>query len=83
VARWGGEEFIILCPNTDNDGAVQLAEKLRHVIQENVFASIGQKTASFGVATYHPQWDGMDLFRHVDKALYQAKEAGRNKVVSF
>jgi len=83
VARWGGEEFIILCPNTDNDGAVQLAEKLRHVIQEYVFTSIGHKTASFGVATYHPQWDGLDLFRNVDKALYQAKDTGRNKVVSF
>lgn len=83
VARWGGEEFIILCPNTDNEGAVQLAEKLRHVIQEHAFASIGHKTASFGVATYHPQWDALDLFRNVDKALYQAKDAGRNKVVSF
>ena len=83
VARWGGEEFIILCPNTDNVGAVQLAEKLRCVIQEHLFASIGQKTASFGVSTYQPQWDGTDLFRQVDKALYQAKEAGRNKVVSF
>lgn len=83
VARWGGEEFIILCPNTDKDGAMQLAEKLRQVIQNYCFTTIGHKTASFGVATYDPQLDALDLFRNVDRALYQAKNSGRNKVVSF
>jgi diguanylate cyclase (GGDEF)-like protein len=83
VARWGGEEFIILCPNTDKDGVMQLAEKLRQVIQNYCFTTIGHKTASFGVATYYSQEDGLELFRNVDKALYQAKEGGRNKVVSF
>lgn len=82
VARWGGEEFIILCPNTNLEGAVQFAEVLREKVQQTVFKKIGHKTASFGVVEFTPQHDEKSLFVEVDKALYEAKNTGRNKVVA-
>lgn len=83
VGRWGGEEFIIVCPETDEAGAVKVAEKLRQVIAEYPFPAVINKTASFGVTVYE-QGDDIDtLLLHADKALYQAKEHGRNTVVLF
>jgi len=81
LARWGGEEFIILCPNTQIDGAKSLAETLRVKIQEHIFSDIGQKTASFGVTQYQDGTDLKTVFINVDNALYRAKEDGRNRVV--
>lgn len=83
LARWGGEEFIILCPSTDSNGAKALAQTLRAKIQEHTFGDIGQKTASFGVAQYHDESDLKTVFLNVDNALYRAKEEGRNRVVVF
>ena len=83
LARWGGEEFIILCPNTQIDGAKALAETLRVKIQEHIFGDIGQKTASFGVTQYQEGSDLKTIFLNVDNALYRAKEDGRNRVISF
>lgn len=81
LARWGGEEFIILLPNTGAEQAVQVAEKLRLKIENNVFEYDLKMTASFGVAEYiqHESYD--DLFKRVDSAVYLAKEKGRNQVV--
>jgi diguanylate cyclase (GGDEF)-like protein len=83
VARWGGEEFVVLCPNTDAIGASQLAQTLRTNIEQHVFHKVGHKTASFGVADYQIDMDQQTLFNHADAALYQAKETGRNQVVVF
>jgi diguanylate cyclase (GGDEF)-like protein len=83
LARWGGEEFIILCPNTDISAAVTLAEVLRTAIEHHHFDTVEHKTASFGVTQYHSRLDPITLFKHVDHALYQAKETGRNKVIAF
>ncbi len=81
LARWGGEEFIILLPNTGAEQAVQVAEKLRLKIEHNVFEYNLKITASFGVAEYiqHESYD--NLFKRVDSAVYLAKEKGRNQVV--
>ena len=77
-ARWGGEEFIILLPQTDIDGATRLAERIRHGMEKNSFTTAGKVTASFGVVEMGKS--DSDLFKRVDIALYNAKERGRNRV---
>ena len=85
AGRMGGEEFLLVCPNTDMNGAAVLAEQLR-----NRFEAMDHQegdvrirvTASFGVATTEPS-GGLDvarLLRRSDRALYRAKDAGRNRV---
>ena len=83
ISRWGGEEFIILCPNTDSQSAAVLAEKLRDKAEEFIFKVIGHKTASFGVAQFSKENDAKKLFLEVDQALYEAKKQGRNRVISW
>lgn len=82
LARWGGEEFILLLPQTDMENAVHLAGELRTLMQANAFPQVGAVTASFGVTQFSPG-DSMDSLLHrVDIALYRAKENGRNQVAS-
>lgn len=80
IARWGGEEFIILCPNTNIENAVIIAEKLRSIVDRFAFGIVGHKTASFGVTENDQEGDEKKLFLKVDEALYRAKEGGRNQV---
>ncbi|MGB0682217.1 MAG: transporter substrate-binding domain-containing diguanylate cyclase [Magnetovibrionaceae bacterium] len=78
--RWGGEEFIVICPQVATEGAVQLAENLRALV-ETVSVEEGLRiTASFGVATYRTGDKANDLIKRADEALYAAKTAGRNRV---
>ncbi|HHH72991.1 MAG TPA: GGDEF domain-containing protein, partial [Sulfuricurvum sp.] len=78
---WGGEEFAILATETTAAEAAQLAEKLRIQLQQQRFGSVGQITVSFGVAQIDESIETFGaLFKQVDEALYQAKEAGRNRV---
>lgn len=84
VARFGGEEFCILCEETDSEGARKLAERVREELEATVFQTeLGplQVTCSLGVATF-PQHAGEReaLFDVADKALYAAKHGGRNRV---
>ncbi len=81
AGRWGGEEFLILCPHTDLAGAHRLAENLRHRIEQVIFPVIGHRTCSFGVAEIHPGDQGRELLKRVDDALYRAKNNGRNQVI--
>lgn len=80
-ARWGGEEFLILCPETDTLSAQTLAEKLRKSIETTIFDAVGSITCSFGVSVYADKESGESLIKRVDSALYQAKHEGRNRVV--
>ncbi|MCW8945421.1 MAG: transporter substrate-binding domain-containing protein [Sedimenticola sp.] len=80
LGRWGGEEFFIICPETDREGASQLAESLCLRMSQYHFTKIGRLTASFGVAVYHSGEQENDLVRRADAALYQAKELGKNRV---
>lgn len=80
-ARYGGEEFIILAPETDVSGALIHAERLRNDIEKYEFKTIGHLTSSFGVTEFKPETDDLEsLMERVDKALYIAKEHGRNRV---
>ncbi len=80
VGRWGGEEFMILCPNTTFEGAYQLAEKIRLLIANGTFAGAIRVTASLGVIAYHKDRNIDWHIIGVDKALYNAKKNGRNRV---
>ena len=81
AARYGGEEFVILLPETDLEGAYALAEKLRLAIQNKHFQYTNQRvsiTASCGLARFRKSDSADSLFERADKALYHAKESGRN-----
>lgn len=81
LARWGGEEFILVCPDTDLGQAQVVAESLRKKLEEAEIYEELKVTASFGVATLtQPSLD--HLFKCADEALYDAKNQGRNRVVA-
>lgn len=82
IGRYGGEEFVILLPSTPLAGATTLANKLRQSICEAPFAPAGAVSASFGVAECLAGDDWPAWLSRADQALYQAKNAGRNRVVS-
>jgi diguanylate cyclase (GGDEF)-like protein len=83
LGRWGGEEFVLVCPGASLANAADLAEKLRHKIMETNFVPENPLpvTASFGVATARDEQSFEDAFRQADQALYLAKNRGRNCVV--
>lgn len=80
VGRWGGEEFLVVLPEADQEVARQAASRLRRVIESHDFAGVDRVTVSIGVATFAPE-DTLDaLVNRADKALYAAKDRGRNRV---
>jgi diguanylate cyclase (GGDEF)-like protein len=79
-ARWGGEEFIIVCSSTGLNQAADLAEKLRRIIESATMADSLKVTVSFGVAQIREGESLEVLFDRADKALYAAKAQGRNRV---
>lgn len=83
LGRWGGEEFLIICPETDLEGTYILAEKLRIILESHEFVNVGNKTASFGVTTATIGASDDDLIVQADDALYKAKIKGRNRVEIF
>ena len=91
IARYGGEEFVIILPETGLEGGLQAAEKFRRAIEAMPFeTAAGQLriTASFGVAAVEAddiggRLDGEELVRRSDDCLYQAKQAGRNRVAGI
>jgi len=80
LARWGGEEFVVLSPGVTADGEAHLAERLRAAAAAHDHASVGTVTASFGVAEHSPGETPDELFARADRALYRAKDGGRNRV---
>jgi len=85
AGRYGGEEFIILCPNTESSDALHLAERIRKNVaslSEDDIGFQGVQTASFGVLTLTPKMDAKlnVILKKLDDALYQAKHLGRNQV---
>jgi diguanylate cyclase (GGDEF)-like protein len=82
VARWGGEELVVLLPDSELSSAAKLAEMLRKRIEEHEFAPLDRLTCSFGVVQWHIGETSDSLLHRVDEKLYAAKEEGRNRVVS-
>lgn len=82
IARWGGEEFIILCPETKQHDAVFVADILRKKIADTPLTADLSITCSFGVAQYDPSCKNsiQSMFEAADAAMYRAKKAGRNRV---
>lgn len=82
VVRWGGEEFIILLPNTGLSGGLMVAEKIRRNVKEQLFPTNRHFSVSIGLAVYPDSvTNGDDLIACADKALYKAKGSGRDRVV--
>jgi diguanylate cyclase (GGDEF)-like protein len=80
-ARWGGEEFVILLPETTLDHALAVSEKLRQAIEEHCFDIVGKVTCSFGVTQMLHDDCHESLNKRVDDSLYEAKRNGRNMVI--
>ncbi len=82
AARFGGEEFVVLMPETDVEGALRCAERIRTQFGRETIPPIPRPiTASFGVTMLGPEDTVMSVFKRADEALYKAKESGRNRVV--
>ena len=78
--RWGGEEFLLLLPNTDCSTATAIIEKLLKKVEQYPFSISFSNTASFGLVSYNGQASVLELINQADKALYEAKKYGRNCV---
>ncbi|WP_378956746.1 diguanylate cyclase [Pelosinus sp. sgz500959] len=88
IGRFGGEEFVILAPETDKKQAVEFANKLRRIIENKTFIGKGDHettiTFSAGVSSFPEDGDMIfDLLKKADKAMYQSKIAGRNRVTPW
>jgi diguanylate cyclase (GGDEF)-like protein len=80
LARWGGEEFLLIAPEMREDEAARLAERLRRLVARHDFTVGWRLTASFGVAERLPQESAAELVRRADEAMYAAKRDGRDTV---
>ncbi len=80
VGRWGGEEFLLVFRETTLEGAWHAADHLRQAIAGHSLRHVGHRTASFGVACWHPGDAVTDLMARADAALYRAKANGRDRV---
>jgi diguanylate cyclase (GGDEF)-like protein len=87
VARFGGEEFVVLCEQTDESGAMLLGERIREELAKTTFQTPNgplQVTCSVGAAVFPAagaKWE--ELFKSADQALYQSKNGGRNRVTMW
>jgi len=80
ISRWGGEEFIIIFPESDLEETTKKADILKNVISNKVFSNSLHITCSFGVTSYIDNDTEESFFQRCDRALYKAKELGKNNV---
>ncbi|WPL19471.1 Stalked cell differentiation-controlling protein [Thiorhodovibrio winogradskyi] len=81
LGRWGGEEFLLICPGLTLEAAVDHAEGLREAVRRHAFPGLGRpQTASFGVACHRAGESSEHLIARADMALYRAKRSGRDRV---
>jgi len=81
IGRWGGEEFLIVCINSDLESTKVIAEKCRKAVDIFNFTTVKHKTSSFGVSIYDKNKSIKETISQADNNLYRAKNSGRNKVV--
>ncbi|MGF1643344.1 MAG: GGDEF domain-containing protein, partial [Thiotrichales bacterium] len=81
-ARWGGEEFLIICPETDIRGASEIAERVRVAIESAQIIDGKRITVSLGVAGFRPEDSLEKIINRADRALYLSKDKGKNRVSS-
>ena len=81
LGRWGGEEFLGVCAGVNEDDMYSTAEELRKKIESLEFETVGHITSSFGVISVKENETAAEAFERIDKALYDAKHGGRNRVV--
>jgi diguanylate cyclase (GGDEF)-like protein len=80
IARWGGEEFVVVCPNTNLETATALAQRMRELVAKTEIPPAGFVTLSVGVAEYKSPETWQNWLKRADEALYEAKGLGRNQV---
>ena len=78
ICRWGGEEFAVLCPETDKEQVMNLAKKIRQLVAEHKFACQRQITISLGATTLKNEDTRHSMFARADQALYKSKADGKN-----
>lgn len=83
LGRWGGEEFLIVCRETEEMDAAIVAEKICNAIRKHTFENGLKITVSSGVVEAHENWADSALLKHVDSALYYSKSTGRDRVTRY
>ena len=81
VARWGGEEFIIVCEHTNTKKSYIIAENIRKIIEKEYFEEVEKQTISLGLTQFTKEDSINSIFKRVDNALYKAKSEGKNKTI--
>ena len=81
IGRWGGEEFLIICPDTDLDSAVVITQKLQETLKYMECDTNYDITGSFGVATYRIDFTLEEFIELADERMYRAKKLGRDRIV--
>lgn len=79
-ARWGGDEFALLLPNTNIHTAIEMIERLRHCIKESSHDGVGKITCSFGLVSLQKNEDAKSLLQRADQLLYSAKKGGKDTI---
>ena len=82
LARFGGDEFMLVLPEARLEDAMRIVERLRESLAGHTFGEAGSVTCSFGIGEYLPGETGDDLIRRADRALYEAKAAGRDRLAA-
>ncbi len=83
VARFGGEEFVLLLGETDEMDAIEIAQQLNKTVEETIWPTIGRLTVSIGCTTFKADDTEGSVFEHADEALYESKRNGRNRTTQY
>lgn len=80
IIRWGGEEFMVICPNTNLENAIKLTQRFKKCVEDNIFEKKIRITASFGVIELNKNEEFSKQIIKVDKLLYKSKKEGKNRI---